>query len=233
MSEDETQRTLTRGAASPRSARDPQGRLRVVHPLDLHWLLDVGTRPTVIGRIAAEGTPGLAHGTVSRRHFELSWDAARGTHLGRDVGSHNGSRVGGRDIGPASVIVVDGSVIQLGDVTLVYEKIPPPSPSAGPRRGDLLVWLERLHTTWLDQRPEHPADTLALSPEAAERILLHPWPNDLRELERLVHELASDPDLPRPIPLHRLPAWLQGANPDEPTIPIPGPPVPRPAHELD
>jgi hypothetical protein len=233
MSEDEAIRTVTRGAFSPRSARDPQGRLRAVHPLDLHWVLELGTKATVIGRIAAEGIPALAHGTVSRRHFELSWDPQRGSHLGRDVGSHNGSRVGGRDIGPASVVLSDGSVIQLGDVTLVYEKITPDSPSSGPRRADLLVWLERMHTAWLDQRPEHPADTLALSPEAAERILLHTWANDLRELERLVHELASDPDLPRPIPLRRLPAWLQGSNPDEPTIPIHGPPVPRPDNERD
>jgi hypothetical protein len=231
MSEDESLRTLTRGAAAPRSARDPHGRLRAVHPLDLHWVLEVGTGPTVIGRIAVEGTPGLAHGTVSRRHFELSWDPRRASHVGRDVGSHNGSRVGGRDIGPASVVLAEGSVIQLGDVTLVYEKITPDSASSGLRRGDLLVWIERLHTAWLDQRPEHPAQPLALSPEAAEQILLYAWPNGLRELERLVHELAADPELPRPIPLHRLPIWLQGANPDEPTIPIPGPPVSRPERD--
>jgi FHA domain len=229
MREDDSLRTLPRGVASPRSARDPQGRLRAVHPLDLHWVIELDTELTVVGRLAADGTPGLTHGTVSRRHFELRWDAAQASHVGRDMGSHNGSRVGGRDLGPVSVSLCDGSVIQLGDVTLVYERIPPPLPASGPRRGDLLLWLERLHTAWIERQTEQRrVETLALTPEAVERILLYGWRSDLEELARLVHELASDPDLPRPIPLERLPAWLLGSNPDEPTVPMSGPPKGEP-----
>ncbi len=223
MSHDEASRTLTRGAAAPRSAWDPRGRLRVVHPPNLHWVLEIGTLPAVIGRIS-DSSPALAHGTVSRRHFELSWDPGSDRHYGRDLGSHNGSRVEGRNIGATSVKLDDGAVIQLGDVTLIYEKIPP-EPTAGMlRRGDLLLWLERLHTAWLDRSPERAAESLSLTPEAAEQVLLHPWPSDLAELDRLVDELASEPDMPRPIPLSRLPSWMQGANPDEPTVPVVSPP---------
>lgn len=217
---DEALPTLTRGAASPRSAWEPRGRLRVVHPPNLHWVLEVGTAPTVIGRVA-DSSPALSHGTVSRRHLEVTWNEAHDRHVGRDLNSHNGSRVEGRSIGSASAELDDGSVIQLGDVTLVYEKIPPRAPASGLRRGDLLLWLERLYTAWLDRSPPgSTVETLALTPEAAEQILLHPWPSDLGELERLVHELASEQDLPRPIPLHRLPAWVQGADPDNPTVPV-------------
>jgi transcriptional regulator with GAF, ATPase, and Fis domain len=95
------------------------------------------------------------------------------------------------------------------------------------RRGDLLTWIEQLHTAWLERRPGRPVDTLSLTPEAVERLLLHPWHANLRELERLVHELASEPELPRPIPLPRLPAWILGGTPDVPTQPVSGPPVPR------
>lgn len=95
------------------------------------------------------------------------------------------------------------------------------------RRGDVLVWLERLHVDWLERRPRHLAQTLALTPEAAEQVLLHTWPGNLHSLERLVDELASDPELPRPIPRQRLPAWLLGGSPDVPTQPVSGPPIPR------
>ncbi len=100
------------------------------------------------------------------------------------------------------------------------------------RRGDLLTWLDRLHTAWLDKRPDHPREPLTLSPEAAELVLRHDWPNNLRELDRLVHELASLPDLERPIALERLPGWLHGAVPDSrdgrESTPVSGPATTKP-----
>jgi DNA-binding NtrC family response regulator len=95
------------------------------------------------------------------------------------------------------------------------------------RRGDVLAWLEQLHVAWLERRPRSCAHTLALTPEAAEQVLLHTWPGNLDALDRLVHELAADPELPRPIPRQRLPAWLLGGSPDVPTQPVSGPPSPR------
>ncbi|MCA9710630.1 MAG: sigma 54-interacting transcriptional regulator [Myxococcales bacterium] len=356
------------------------GRLRAVHPIDLHWSAMVRRSTMVLGRIEAQTVQlVLTHGTVSRRHFEVSWNEATGQHQGRDLGSHNGSRIDGRDIGQGAVPLRDGAVIQLGDVCLVYERMPPglveppasvhePIPGVAPqivalrqamaraaadpapvlvrgesgtgkgyvaqelhrqsgrrgplvtidcsapraelerqflgeprsrlceaeggtlvldtigdlpqplqsmllrtleegrlqpggaaeaipldvrviattppdlerrvgaggfrrdlyehlgrwtlqvpplreRRGDLLLCLQYLHARWLDRRPEHPVDTLTLSAEAAEAVLLYDWPDNLRELDRLVHELATAPHLPRPIPRSRLPNWVRHSDP--------------------
>ncbi len=385
--DDDPLSTVTRAASTSRGQPGPHAVLRAVAP-DLHWSIPLAEDPQVIGRITAPGqTPALAHKTVSRRHFEVYWDAQTQRHHGRDLGSHNGSRIDGQDIARATVPLRDQSVIQLGDVCLVYElaqrgvaadtpdpsaasipgrapamvalrqtmarAAPDPSPvlllgdtgtgkewiarelhrlseRPGPlvaincsalspqivdsqlfghvkgaftgatseqpglfraaeggtlfldeigdlplelqpkllralqegeiqpvgstklltvdvrvvaathtglidrveagqfrrdlyarlalwelrvpalrqRRGDLLTWLERLHADWRAKRPELDSPPLTLSPEAAEALLLHAWPSNLRELDRLVHELASTPDLPRPVELERLPPWL-------------------------
>lgn len=378
-----------------RDDREPRARLRAIHPTNLRWILELSHQPAIIGRLTGEvDSPSLRNGTVSRRHFEVHWDEARECHVGHDVGSHNGSRVDGQATGSSTVELRDGSVLQVGDVNVVYEWLPPearaiaptlvtrsalfdpglelptqprgpsgssydgagyrhglhpPLPGAAPasealrravdrvasestpvllhgergtgkervareihrlsgrrgalvvmrepvelvelveraaaeegtlflddidelpsdawpvlqratsthvrliaavldpstldpelrkligselrvpplreRRGDLLAWLEQLYTQWIEQRPGDPVETLTLSPEAVERVLLHPWHENLRELDRLVHELASDPDLPRPIPLPRLPAWLLRGGASTPTMPVPGPPA--------
>ncbi|MEX1367305.1 MAG: sigma 54-interacting transcriptional regulator [Nannocystaceae bacterium] len=386
-----------------------------MHPASLRWSLRLDESQAIVGRSpSVEVESGLTHGTVSRRHFEVRWDAQRAHHVGRDLGSHNGSRVDGRDIGTSTVALANNSVLQLGDVCVVYERFAPdiepadevtdleeaipgrapamvalramiaraaPDPSPvlllgetgtgkehiarelhrrsgrpGPlvsvncsalnpqiidsqlfghvkgaftgattdqpglfraagggtlfldeigdlplslqpkllralqegevqpigsaklvpvdvrviaathadlvrrvdadafrrdlyarlamwelsvpplrdRRGDVLDWLERMHTRWIDKRPEQPGDPLTLSPEAAETLLLHDWPSNLRDLDRLVHELASHPSLARPIAQQVLPEWLEGelptaANPRQtvPSAPVAAkPPVP-------
>lgn len=421
MSDDDAIRPVTPAGSEARA------RLRAVHPTELRWTLELGVAPLMIGRLGSEGMLPLRHGTVSRRHFEVRWDEHARHHVGRDLGSHNGSRVNGQGGDTEEVALHDGAVLQLGDVTLVFERLPPDAPSLPPmlvqrspldaileqptrargssmrdgsihlspsqrspipgdapavaalrraveqaapdgspvllwgepdtdkeevarelhrqsrrpgplvtvdcstvdprraeelllgrghgrepgllasadggtvfldeicelpmplqpkllralrdrelqrvgadgpvpvdvrvvagsrgtlrermeagelrelytwlggwelhvpplreRRGDLLAWIERLHTRWLEQRPDEPIRTLTLSPEAVEQVLLHPWSGNLRELERLVQELAAATDLPRPIPRTRLPGWLIGGDPETPTLPMVGPPV--------
>lgn len=385
---------------APRSTPAPPARLRAVHPASLRWTLDLGPRAQVVGRTSSDEVElGLEHGSVSRRHFMVRWDDARHRHLGQDLGSHNGSRVDGRDVGDSIIALQDGSIVQLGDVCLVYERgaalasesdgslesslpgrapamvalrhelarlaastspvllrgelgtgkehiaralhtrsgrsgsfrsVPcsmldprrleralfghdddpgllrsarggtvfleeigalplslqlpllrvlrdgePPHegwdvdpldlrvvastradlsdrveagavrrdlfetlaakelrvPPLRERRGDVLAWLERLHTAWLDGHPDRPGGPLTLSPEAAETLLLHDWPSNLRDLDRVVDELASDPALARPIAREWLPGWLhttfsRASNPRD-TVPAP-PPVSQP-----
>jgi transcriptional regulator with GAF, ATPase, and Fis domain len=99
------------------------------------------------------------------------------------------------------------------------------------RRADILTWVDRLHRLWLDRRDgrDRPLD---LTADAAEVILLAPWPENLRGLDRLLHELASRPSGAGPIQGDDLPAWIErdtgstsGSLPDAP------PPAPTPTRE--
>ncbi len=378
--------------AGSSGALESVARLRVVHPTDLQWVEPLTRKTVVIGRMEASGVAMvLTHGTVSRRHVELSWDDATGQHVGRDLDSHNGSRLDGEDIGPVNVALQHGSILQLGDVCLVYEQLPSdvvntppcapdepipgdspamiavrrtmarlatePSPvlihgpagtgkehlakelhrqgqRTGPmvtvdcsdrnehavesqlfghvrgafdgadqdargllraasggtvildevgdlplsiqpkllralvdgearpvggtepypldvrviattranlqlrvdaggfderlhallaqtvldvpplreRRGDLMTWLHRLHARWVSRHPEADAGTMTLSAEAAETVLMHEWPRNLRDLERMVDELMTGPRTRRPLPRMRLPSWLRNSD---------------------
>ncbi|MBX7082088.1 MAG: sigma 54-interacting transcriptional regulator [Nannocystaceae bacterium] len=127
MSEDQFATVTRMSAPTPKKAGSV-ARLSVVHPAELVWscTLDAGVR--TIGRSTTAEPGPLKHETVSRSHFELAFDAALGVHVGRDLGSHNGSRVDGHAVGSAAVPLRDQAVIQLGDVTLVLDQGPPPSP---------------------------------------------------------------------------------------------------------
>jgi transcriptional regulator of acetoin/glycerol metabolism len=52
-----------------------------------------------------------------------------------------------------------------------------------------MAWLALLAEAPRKERPGMPA--LQLMPDAVERILLHPWPDNLRGLDRLVHRFAG------------------------------------------
>ncbi len=74
------------------------------------------------------------------------------------------------------------------------------------RRADLLGWVSRLHARWRAARPGT-TPPIHLDADAAETVLLHRWPDNLRGVERLVHELGVRPaaDL---VGTSDLPAWL-------------------------
>lgn len=57
------------------------------------------------------------------------------------------------------------------------------------RRQDILPWVRLLLGAWNQERGTHAA--LSFLPDAAERILLHDWLDNLRGVDRLVHRLAS------------------------------------------
>jgi len=95
------------------------------------------------------------------------------------------------------------------------------------RRADIAMWIDRLYARKVgSDRPG-----FVLSAEALECVLLHPWPENLRGLDRLVHALV-DASPERPITRGELPQWLR-----EPTVPAAStpsvdaastPPTPRP-----
>jgi two-component system, NtrC family, response regulator GlrR len=77
------------------------------------------------------------------------------------------------------------------------------------RRLDILSWIDRLHRAWQRARPGVAASLPALLPDAVEAILLHPWPDNLRGLDRLVHALAATSKPDGGIALADLPRWLR------------------------
>jgi transcriptional regulator with GAF, ATPase, and Fis domain len=59
------------------------------------------------------------------------------------------------------------------------------------RRQDLLLWLDLLVSA--HARDRGIPSSVSLAPDAVERLLLHPWPDNLRGVDRLVHRLAGLP----------------------------------------
>ena len=58
------------------------------------------------------------------------------------------------------------------------------------RRPDLMGWLRRLEARWRERRRSQTA-ALELDAEAVEAFLLHPFAENLRGVDRLVHQLAA------------------------------------------
>ena len=77
------------------------------------------------------------------------------------------------------------------------------------RRADLLGWISHLHGRWRAQRAGGPS-ALAFEADAAEALLLYAWPDNLRGLERLVHELGVRTGAV-PFGIDELPRWLPRA----------------------
>jgi transcriptional regulator with GAF, ATPase, and Fis domain len=112
----------TASGQKPKPTGRPGGerRLSVVYPPELVGAIRLEEDEVVLGR-ECDGAGRLVHRTVSRRHAELAWDAGAGMHRVRDLGSHNGSSVDGRSIAGDPTAIMDGTVMRLGDVLLVYE----------------------------------------------------------------------------------------------------------------
>jgi DNA-binding NtrC family response regulator len=76
------------------------------------------------------------------------------------------------------------------------------------RRIDLFHWIARLQRRWREGTP------LVFEPDAAAALLAHPWPLNLRQIDRLVHELGAEKRTSA-VAEAELPAWLDDAVVDE------------------
>jgi transcriptional regulator with GAF, ATPase, and Fis domain len=66
------------------------------------------------------------------------------------------------------------------------------------RRADLLAWVDRLHRAWHAPRSRAEPPPLDLPVAVAEALLLQPWPDNLRGLQRFVHAYgAADGEVER------------------------------------
>ena len=83
-------------------------------------------------------------------------------------------------------------------------------PSIRSRRSDILYWLDLLQGQWQQERASEPQPPVALHPSAAEALLLADWPENLRGLNRLVHELATR-SRSGPLRAEDLPEWVHAS----------------------
>ena len=102
------------------------------------------------------------------------------------------------------------------------------------RRVDLFDWIERLHRAWRAARPGTAASLPGLLPDAVEAVLLHPWMDNLRGLDRLVHTLATM-STRGPLARRDLPVWLSAPPETDPAEAAPASPraggVPAPTRD--
>lgn len=113
--------TLPRSRPRPADRPREAARLIAIYPPELRATIPLAGDHTLLGRTADEGVVGLLHGTVSRRHLAVEWDAGAGLHRARDLGSRNGSWVDGADA-RGGLPLRDGSVVRAADVLLIYER---------------------------------------------------------------------------------------------------------------
>jgi transcriptional regulator with GAF, ATPase, and Fis domain len=114
----------TESLAGPRDrgATPIRARLRTVAPRGVRWRLEVLGSPLTLGRAPDDATTPLIHGTVSRRHARITWDAERRAHVAEDLGSRHGTHVDGAPAGTGAVLG-DGAILRLGGIFLAYERV--------------------------------------------------------------------------------------------------------------
>ncbi|MCA9636217.1 MAG: sigma-54-dependent Fis family transcriptional regulator, partial [Myxococcales bacterium] len=81
-------------------------------------------------------------------------------------------------------------------------------PALARRRVDILEWIERLATIWAAERGLERPPRIDLTPAAAALVVGHRWPDNLRGVHRLIHELAhreGEGALPEAV----MPEWLK------------------------
>ncbi len=102
-----------------------RARLTVVFPPEMKRSVALGTDEVVFGRKPERGER-IDHGTVSRRHLAVRYDATGDAYFAVELGSRNGSRTAGNDLtaadGPRALS--DGDVVRIGDVLMVFERSP-------------------------------------------------------------------------------------------------------------
>jgi transcriptional regulator with GAF, ATPase, and Fis domain len=114
--------TATQSSARPGRARALRASLRVVYPDQLAQSISLEAPALVVGRQQGGGIHALAHPTVSRQHLRIEWSTAAGVHLMRDLSSHNGSRINGRQLSAEiATELAHGDAIQMGDVLAIYQ----------------------------------------------------------------------------------------------------------------
>jgi transcriptional regulator with GAF, ATPase, and Fis domain len=101
-------------------------------------------------------------------------------------------------------------------------------PALRERRADILSWVRLLHERWLAERGVE-ATLLTFTPQAAEALLLADWQDNLRGLDRFVHEHA---DRQAPIAVDDLPSWINQAEVEPVAAAPPGAPrLPAPTRD--
>jgi transcriptional regulator with PAS, ATPase and Fis domain len=102
-----------------RPTASPSGRLRAVHPPDLTWVVECGSRPLTIGSVKTTAPP-LDHEGVAPHHLGIRYEPTHLRHVARDLGGGS-TRIDGVALHRSTKPLQDGTVIRLGDVYLVYE----------------------------------------------------------------------------------------------------------------
>lgn len=86
-------------------------------------------------------------------------------------------------------------------------------PALRERRSDLLFWVKRLHHIWADSRGVE-LEPIRFSSRAAQAVLLSPWLENLRGLDRFVHDVAALGSVSEALTRDQLPTWIhEGATP--------------------
>jgi len=113
--------TGSRGRETP--ARRVACSLHVVFPPELRRTFPLGEQESILGRDPGLDGVLLDHGTISRRHAALAWSAAHQAHAVRDLDSRNGTSADAVPVtGDDARALVDGSLLRVGDMLLVYEQ---------------------------------------------------------------------------------------------------------------
>ncbi len=119
--------TLPESVRVARKGKDSQARARLVlvYPPELKTTFPLTTEPVEIGR-RPEGLNRfrIAAPTMSRRHFVIEFESAKGQHVGWDLGSRQRSTVNGRAIGEQHTALEHGDLLRLGKVLMIYEQLP-------------------------------------------------------------------------------------------------------------
>lgn len=192
-------------------------RLVIVYPRTQAGVHLLGDAEAVLGRHPGPAIPvAVMHPTVSRRHAIFRWDPAARRHNVADLGSRNGTWLNGQTISALPRHLEDQAVLRLGSVIAVYERLDAAAISVPPlrARADMFASIDRLHAAWAAQHERSDLAPLEFQPDAAEALLLQPWLDNLRDLQRFVHACAAIAD---PVPIHRteLGPWLAADLPLE------------------